>query len=195
MDLGDFWRDSVGSLKLFLICFMKYWLLKDFDWELMGTPGRCRTLLQGVGVSASPCVSLLHLPSMYTPTGARFCISLHLPSMYTPTGARRFPPSGTVSPEIPNRLFVILLDEFSPPLKMWSGCLGECACDRSHSKLPTPLCLQAQNVVLCDIEQELKEKMKKFRMRKETNNAALISEHHQRRLLFNSEKQLTLACF
>ena len=37
-------------------------------------------------------------------------------------------------------------------------------------------CVKAQNVVVCDIEPELKERLKKFRLRKETNNAAIISK-------------------
>jgi predicted amidophosphoribosyltransferase len=38
------------------------------------------------------------------------------------------------------------------------------------------LCFQAENVVVCEIDPALKDLIKKFRFRKETNNAAIISK-------------------
>lgn len=42
-----------------------------------------------------------------------------------------------------------------------------------HSRV---CCKQAENVSICSIDGELKEKLKKFRFRKATNNAAIISK-------------------
>lgn len=36
--------------------------------------------------------------------------------------------------------------------------------------------LQSDSLVVCDVDPELKEKLKRFRFRKETNNAAIMSE-------------------
>ena len=36
---------------------------------------------------------------------------------------------------------------------------------------------QSQNVSVCDIDPSLKEELRKFRFRKATNNAAIISKH------------------
>jgi len=38
------------------------------------------------------------------------------------------------------------------------------------------VCSQAENVSICSIGDDLKEKLKKFRFRKATNNAAIISK-------------------
>lgn len=36
--------------------------------------------------------------------------------------------------------------------------------------------LQSDSLVVCEVDESLKEKLKKFRFRKETNNAAILSE-------------------
>lgn len=38
--------------------------------------------------------------------------------------------------------------------------------------------LQSDSLVVCEVDPELKEKLRKFRFRKETDNAAIISECH-----------------
>lgn len=35
---------------------------------------------------------------------------------------------------------------------------------------------QSESLVVCDVDEELVERLRKFRLRKETNNAAIISE-------------------
>lgn len=37
---------------------------------------------------------------------------------------------------------------------------------------------QSDSLVVCEVDPELKEKLRKFRFRKETDNAAIISECH-----------------
>lgn len=44
----------------------------------------------------------------------------------------------------------------------------------SSSRAP----LQSDSLVVCEVDPELKEKLRKFRFRKETDNAAIISECH-----------------
>lgn len=37
-------------------------------------------------------------------------------------------------------------------------------------------CSQSESLVVCDVDEDLVKKLKEFRFRKETNNAAIISE-------------------
>lgn len=37
---------------------------------------------------------------------------------------------------------------------------------------------QSESLVVCDVGEELVERLKKFRLRKENNNAAIISEYN-----------------
>lgn len=51
---------------------------------------------------------------------------------------------------------------------------------------------QSESLVVCDVDEDLVKKLKQFRFRKETNNAAIISEYRQH-ILWHSLSSLT--CF
>jgi len=49
---------------------------------------------------------------------------------------------------------------------MWKIVTVVCVC----------LCLQSESLVVCEVDEDLVKKLRDFRFRKETNNAAIISE-------------------
>lgn len=50
-------------------------------------------------------------------------------------------------------------------------------CGRIYLSLPSAVSfLQSESLVVCDVAEDLVEKLRKFRFRKETNNAAIISK-------------------
>lgn len=57
-------------------------------------------------------------------------------------------------------------------------CSGKGAGLRPGDSALTGLLRQSDSLVVCEVDPELKEKLRKFRFRKETDNAAIISECH-----------------
>ncbi|KAK2504367.1 hypothetical protein MC885_003554 [Smutsia gigantea] len=60
------------------------------------------------------------------------------------------------------------------PLQPWSPPLE----DSRTEKRPVDRKAMSDSLVVCEVDPELKEKLRKFRFRKETDNAAIISECH-----------------
>lgn len=58
---------------------------------------------------------------------------------------------------------------------------------------------QSESLVVCDVDEELVERLRKFRLRKETNNAAIISEYETRyisklNMTFQNQSDNLLTC-
>lgn len=50
--------------------------------------------------------------------------------------------------------------------------------DRIYMFIFCVVLCQSESLVVCDVGEELVERLTKFRLRKETNNAAIISEYN-----------------
>lgn len=66
----------------------------------------------------------------------------------------------------------------SSPASLHYSDESVCVCVPAQIRPEEPsLCpCQSESLVVCEVDEELVQKLKKFRFRKETNNAAIISE-------------------
>ncbi|CAM4670342.1 unnamed protein product [Lepidochelys olivacea] len=74
----------------------------------------------------------------------------------------------------------------APPGWGWGGSCREPGCP---SPLSRPVSLQSDSLVVCDVDPALKEKLRKFRFRKETNNAAILMKIDKERQLVVLEEE------
>ncbi|CAM4700952.1 unnamed protein product [Caretta caretta] len=69
------------------------------------------------------------------------------------------------------------------------GLGGSCREPGCPSPLSRPVSLQSDSLVVCDVDPALKEKLRKFRFRKETNNAAILMKIDKERQLVVLEEE------
>uniref|UniRef100_A0A674J6S6 Glia maturation factor gamma n=1 Tax=Terrapene triunguis TaxID=2587831 RepID=A0A674J6S6_9SAUR len=68
------------------------------------------------------------------------------------------------------------------------GCPSPCS-------LSWPVSLQSDSLVVCDVDPALTEKLRKFRFRKETNNAAILMKIDKERQLVVLEEEFQVGTF